>query len=315
MYDNSDFFLPRASQGDFVDTASFLTNAYNIVNDKTGELLGTRGSLNNLDVRITLAGLSVRGSLCKYYLPDNTYTLTRKTTREAIQKLSDNLHQNLDEARLTRIDVSTNFIMEKPARTYYPLLGLSTYFVRSYCGKGTLYYNNRSNDMKRVMTFYDKLPEVEARDGITPDVFVGENLLRYESRWIGRLSRQLCVPEVKGKTLYDEKFYHYIIELWANNYFSIEKVKNQNNEVMKDIKDVKSATNYILSVALNRLPPDVLQNIIEEFKSRQIFSDAKYYTRLRQKLKEILSNKDTANESDQIKELDSEIRQVLAYKE
>jgi ribosome biogenesis GTPase A len=134
---------------------------------------------------------------------------------------------------------------------------------------------------------------VLAIDGITPDVFVGENLLRYESRWVRRLPQQLRVPEVKGRTLYDATFYHYIIDLWAKNYFSIQKIKKQKNEAMNEIKDVKSAANYIISVALQRLPPDEVQNLLEEMKAKRVFRDAKYYTRLRQKLKNITTNSAT----------------------
>lgn len=83
---------------------------------------------------------------------------------------------------------------------------------------------------------------------------------------------------------------------------------------MNEIKDVKSAANYIISVALQRLPPDEVQNLLEEMKAKRVFRDAKYYTRLRQKLKNITTNSKMSNESDQIRELDNEVKQILAYK-
>jgi len=314
MYDTCYFFIQRVRQDDFQNIVGCLTGARETTDTATGEVLATVGSLNNMKVSVSMAGLSVKGSLCKFYLPDNTFTLSRNTTKDALTKLSDSLHIDFDEAKLTRIDVSTHFIMSKPAPTYYPFLGLCTHYQRTQATAHTLYYNNMAKDLQRTMVFYDKLPEVEARDGITPDVFVGENLLRYESRWVRRLPQQLRVSEVKGRTLYDATFYHYIIDLWAKNYFSIQKIKKQKNESMNEIKDVKSAANYIISVALQRLPPDEVQNLLEEMKAKRVFRDAKYYTRLRQKLKNITTNSKMSNESDQIRELDNEVKQILAYK-
>jgi hypothetical protein len=314
MYDTISFWLNRVEAGnDFEASTLYLTNVKETVNRDTGAIW-TAGNMENLKVTVSSAGVSVKGSLAKFLLPDNTYTLTRHLAKEAIEKLSDGLHIDLKRANVTRIDVSTNFIMKHDTSAYYGVLGLCRHFNRIRDTDNTLYYHNKGKEQKRAMVFYDKAREATARNGVIPDVYRGENLLRYESRWNTRLPQQLNEPEIKGATLFDRRFYSKIVSLWADNYFSIEKKKKTNNKAMEDIKTVSDATDYVCALALQRLPVDEIQEIINELKQCNVFSDRKYYTRLKGKLNEISGKASITETDDLVKEMDGEIRQVLAYK-
>jgi hypothetical protein len=178
----------------------------------------------------------------------------------------------------------------------------------------TLYYHSRGKEQKRTLVFYNKAREVSERSGVIPDAFQNENLLRYESRWNTRLPQQLKENEVTGKTLYDSRFYNKIIELWADNYFKIDKHKNINIEAMNQIKTVSDATDFICAIALQKLQPDEVQSILEDMKRQNVFSDPKYYSRLKNKLKDISTKTEITEINSLVMELDNEIRNVLAYK-
>ena len=72
----------------------------------------TSGSLDNLRVNINEMSVTIKGSLAKYYLGNNFQTLSQKTTSEAIEKLSDDLNLDINLCKVSRIDLSTNFITD-----------------------------------------------------------------------------------------------------------------------------------------------------------------------------------------------------------
>lgn len=314
MYDTINFWINRVEAGNGFETSThYLTNSKETVNRDTGEIWST-GSLDNLKVTVSMAGVSIKGSLAKFYLPDNTYTLNRNQVKDAINKLSDTLHLNLMQANVTRLDVSTNFIMQNEVGCYFDVLGMCTYFNRVQATNNTLYYHNVGKEQKKAMVFYNKARETASRKHEVPEVYKGANLLRYESRWNTRLPQQLKEAEVKGCTLYDRQFYGKIISLWADGYFKIDKKKNIKLDVMENIKTVSDAADFICAVALQKLPPDEVQAIMEELRDRNVFADRKYYTRLRDKIKDITGKAAISETNDLVKELDSEVKQILAYK-
>lgn len=313
MYDTVYSWIDRAEVGNMNTSVHCLTDAKETANKDTGEVW-TTGSLDNMKVTVSNAGISIKGSLAKFFLPDNTYTLNRKQVKEAIEKLSDMLKINVSQAKITRIDISTNFIMQHEIQQYYNALGLCTHFYRVQATKDTLYYHSKGKDMKRSMVFYNKAREISDRKGKIPDIFKDQNLLRYESRWNTRLAQQLKESEVKGITLYNHRFYSKIIDLWADGYFRIDKQRNIIIDAVGQIKTVTDATNFIFAIALKKLPPDELQNILDDLKRKNVFQDAKYFSRLKNKLKDISSKAGFTETHSLVKELDTEVRNVLSYK-
>lgn len=313
MYDTVNFWINRVDIGKSISIIpNYLNNTIESTNRHTGEVWYS-GKMENLKVSATIAGISIRGSLAKFFFPDNTYTLNRHQVREAIEMLSDRLHLPITEAKATRIDVSTNFIMSHETSCYFDVLGLCPYYDRIPAGDGTLYYNTKGKVQTRSMVFYDKATEVGDRSAVIPDVYAGENLLRYEMRWNARLPQQLNEPEITGKTLYAPQFYHKIVKSWGDNYFTIEKKKQLKAKAMENIKTVSDATDYICAIALSQLPPDEVQNILRDLKANEVFKDPKYYTRLKKKLSDITSKAEISEADELARELDNEVRQVLAY--
>lgn len=315
MYDTIHFWLPHhEAVGYCVDeVADRLSNVREIVDRTTGEMRAI-GNVDNLKITAHVSGLSIRGSLAKYHFPDNTYTLTRRDVKEAITKLSDTLSVDLRKANVTRMDVSANLMMRNEIERYFDVLGLCAYFNRVQASKNTLYYQSRGKDLTRAMAFYDKAREVSHAGGSMPEVFDAFRLLRYESRWITRLPHQLKESEVKGATLSDERFYGKVIGLWSENYFSIEKKRTLKADAMENLKTVSDCVTYICAFALQRVPAEELQQLMCDLKDARILNNRTDYARLKKKLKDLSTKADITEADTLVKELDAEVRQVLAYK-
>lgn len=312
MYDTIHFWLDRSDVHNVEAAANRLTQAKEIADKQTGEVW-TVGNLNNLRATVSMRGVSIKGSLAKYHFPNNTFTLNRHQVKEAVEALSDELCLPMNQARITRIDISTNFIMTHPTPLYFDVLGGCRYYERVLTTKNTLYYQMKGMDCKRTMCFYDKAREVKHSGEVMPEVFVGSNLLRYEARWNKRLPQQFKEPQIIGESLYDERFYLKAVKMWGANYFSIDKKKKIKLDAMNAIRTVKDASDYLCAIALGRLPPEELQYLLDELKANKVFQDPKYYTRLKKRIKEISTNEKLMEADELVKELDAEVKEVLAY--
>ena len=83
---------------------------------------------------------------------------------------------------------------------------------------------------------------------------------------------------------------------------------------MENLKTVSDCVAYICAFALQRVPAEELQQIISELKEAKVFNNRTDYTRLRKKIKDIATKADITEADVLVKELDEEVRQVLAYK-
>jgi hypothetical protein len=311
MYDTVNMWADRGVAGrDFGAAALALSGAKETTDADTGEIW-VSGRLNNLQISVGMAGVSVKGSIAKFHHGDNTIAMTRRETMEAVEHLSDVLHLDMSQARITRIDVAANLIMQHPTAQYYEVLGGCRYFDRVETSESTLTYRNRNKDTRRTLLFYDKIREVEARGGVIPDVFRGSNLLRYESRWDRRLPRQLREPEITASTLYDTRFFCKVIDLWADAYTKIDKKMSMKVDAMSEIKTVGDMVDHVCAIALQRLPPDEVRNIIEAAKQRGVFEDRNSYYRATRKVKEIAGKAAISETADLVNELDGAIRQAV----
>ena len=100
MYDKVKLWTARTRETP--DVSKFLDRAKDQIDHETGEVC-TFGSLEGLKVSIYTGGISIIGSLAKYLYPNNIYPLDRHTTAQAIEKLSDSLHINLNDAKVTGV--------------------------------------------------------------------------------------------------------------------------------------------------------------------------------------------------------------------
>lgn len=269
----------------------------------------TSGTLKNCKVNIHATGISIIGSLAKYYFGDNLQTLTRSGVEQAIQNMSDELHLPICKAKLNQIDLATHFITKYPAFYYYSLLGDKKYFKRLQATKDTLYYNT----WLKQLVFYDKGLEAQSKNVKKPPIYQNVNLLRYELRHKGRLNKQFNLTEVSGATLYQERFYIDLINRWIKEYMNIQKIKRLTITNIETVKTPNDALEMIFGILLCKSGLNDVDYLISDLKARKTFTDPKYYSRVKSKIKELMNNPEITDNSDLINELDRNVKEIKRY--
>lgn len=311
MYDTVRFYH-RDYRIDFNALIQNLTKCETKMNSKTGEVLYHEGYINNFFVRIGIGWIYCDCSFPRLIYSDNSFTLKRTDAKNCIEFLSDNLHYDMNNASVTRIDVATTFSMEQPVRMYLDCLGdLSSFKRLKVVNNETLEYRKGDSNNGQSLVFYDKRLESLEKRKIHPKGLSGDNLLRYEHRWHGRLATRLKESEVIGSTLHDERFYQKIVGLWGEDYFKIEKKRSVSMRAI--MQSGKMSNNEILNIIFaycsSKLPHEDFYNFVNHLiDSLGLSANEKY--RLMKKIKETLSNPAITEDVSLIKELDAKIREV-----
>lgn len=315
MYDKVKFFVDRSIIGSqYTNITNHLEKAKVETDQTTGETR-TKGTMNGLSIGVLGGGVFVEGSLPKYHYGSNIYPLDREGTKECIEMISDTLGINMSGADVVGIEFGTTFMMQYKVSAYLAKLGEMSRLQRYNFNADTLYYKGSGKIQPRVYTFYDKLADCKAKKLAYPSDFEDKNLLRYEMRLKGRLAYQLGVPEVKASTLYDRQFYRELVRRYQDSYFSISKINELNPNAMKEIKNVSDAFNIFVARLLSQTeqPQRQIDTFINEIKAAGVFEDKKYYTRLKDKLNEIVTKDNITISNELIKELDDAIKNCGAY--
>lgn len=307
MYDTVNFRLTAGDYGgvSFVEeTPCHLTDVG--THDYSGSVTVT-GSLNGLKVscnqwRVTVGG----GSLCKWFLGDNIQTMTRADTHRAIERLSDELHLPMSRASVTRLDIGSNLITQHPAEVYFSHLGLLPWSKRLVEPSG-LYYSKRDERL----CFYNKIKEQRSKCETIPDTYRCKNVLRYEQRYTGHLTRVLKVPPIKGASLYDEEFYHYIINRWAQTYCKINKI-NDTNLNLNSMGTSRDFDRLCRLAMMERAGGELaLIDQINELRKKGVITSKQAHD-IRQKIKRAASLKgEIVTPNENIQELDRLIKECV----
>ena len=306
MYDTLNFWVDRAMVGDNPFSIAPYLSDHTEHNSKEGGYNLT-GKAGNYSVFICNAGISLKGSLSKFLLPDNIHTLNRSGVYEAIQKLSNDLHLPIDRAKVTRVDVSAVLPMKREPKEYYPFMGDKPHFQRLQATKNTLYYNT----IKKQLIFYDKKAEAKAKGVTIPAGFEGANLLRVEARFLSRLSKQFNLAEITGATLTDEKFYTGMVKRWGDEYFSIHKLKPLSIMDATNIKTVTDGKNMAFAMLLQKEGQSFIDAYIAELKAKKTYTDPENYTRVKKGLNELIAASTATDQSDLINELDKAVNEII----
>lgn len=308
MFDTVNFWIDRGNTAEDNPFAvlPYLCKVAEHNSDKKG--YSCSGKLGDYSVCCFQTGISLKGSLAKYYLPSNVYTLTRQTVKEALEKMSDELHISMTAAKVTRLDVSTVIPTKRPPADYYPSLGNKPHFRRLQAHPDTLYYSQQH----KQLIFYDKTKEAASKSALIPPTLKGCNLMRYEMRIIKSVQRMLKSSNpITGITLADSKFYYSIIQLWKNEFETIKKI-NTISTMTDSIKTPKEAQRALFAILLQQGGQTYIDEFLADLKAKKTFSDPKYYSRLRSDLNKIMQAPHEAK-STLIIELEKAVADVAKY--
>lgn len=268
------------------------------------------GKVLDYTVSVFDRGISLKGSLCKSFFCDNVHTLTRQATGQAIEKVGDFLHTDINDAKVTRLDISTVIPTKRPPSDYYAYLGQKPYFERLQATKDTLYYNDKKRCHCLQIAFYDKADEANAKGMQIPDAWKNSYLFRYELRYLKGLSKQLNTNLTAAK-LYDTEFYRSVIQRWYNEFKTIQKLK-VHSFMTNDIKSRKGAKEAFFAYLLQEAGQAAIDEFLSDLKAQKTFNSRSDYTKLKDDLNKMLVFKN-GNKSDMIKELETTIFDIAKY--
>lgn len=146
-----------------------------------------------------------------------------------------------------------------------------------------------------------------------PELYQGRNVLRYELRFIHRLTNLLNVPEITGGLLYDEGFYISLFQQWRGYYRTIQKIGDieLNFENMKTKRDLYKA-GLLALVEQQGGQVEVIAQITESMKRGDI--SKKQAHDLREAVNEACKVKGgLVKPNDMVKELDRKIDEATRY--
>jgi hypothetical protein len=307
MYDTLHLWLPIERVGSY-NLENTLQNLSGITehNRDDGQVY-ISGYLRNYKINISEQGVSLKGSLAKYFLPDNFHTLTRSDSARAFEMMSDELYLPIQEAKVSRIDFSQNFLMDYEPQAYYNFLGECQYYKRQPQLK-SLYYTNGL----RQKLFYNKVAEGKTKGVSLPDVWNGQNVLRYEMRFLSRLPKQFNKTEIIASSLSNEKFYMAIFDKWFTEYEAINKLHSINFN-LSDMNSPKDFWKQINLMAINMIGQDKIMQEIENLRHQKAFDKTEYYSRLKKEIKELCKTPQMTSSSDLMAELDKKVKMAKKH--
>ena len=302
MYDTlrSNMSIAHLTEKEKFAKASLL-NRVTEVNNDFGYSIG--GNYKGIQIKITESKIYLHGSLSKFALGDNIQTLNRRSTMDAVNSLSEAFKMNFGDMNLTRIDIANNFIMKHPPEVYWDKLGELRYFNKIIHNNGV--YFTKSNEQ---LLLYGKLQEYKVKGLEIPSIYKSLNMLRYEYRLMGRISKTLKKNEVKIMNLYEEEFYMNLLKIWQDKYFQITKL---NNISMKPTSSAKQLEQIFASMFIQSMGQDKCLNMVREWQKTN-FLDRKIAYDMRNKIRLLNNLKDFSEESPHIKELDEKIKDSIS---
>lgn len=176
------------------------------------------GMLGGLNVAVFQSGISVKGSLGKFYAQAEYGLLPSHKAANCIKLLSETLGVPMEKAKITRLDLACDFIVQHPPKSYYDYLGNSGVMEREQIG-GSLYYSI----VARQLVFYDKSQEMKNK---LPSELKGKKILRVELRLIRNLTGQLNIAHATAAMLSDVEVFGSLVHIWWDNYRRILKSRD-----------------------------------------------------------------------------------------
>lgn len=190
--------------------------------DSDGILVSTTGKLKNLNIRVYNNGITVCGSLAKYYYNRNDKLLDRENLKKAIAELSEILGLNFLRAKVKRLDFAGDIEILNAVKSYFPFLANKPQMRRNIVAAGTLHYSNTN----RSIIFYDKTKEFNRRKDLSNrlKVSVMRIEIRYHLDFINSITNKTFgASYLTLDMLFEKEVYAFFIHQWQKEFFSINK--------------------------------------------------------------------------------------------
>ncbi len=305
MLDTVNLWLPQSHTSTAIlNNLERVSEVYSLTTAK----VSCFGYLGNYKVSIYNYGISLKGSLAKYYLGDNFQTLTRKGTEEAIESLSDKLGINVNKAGVKRVDIAENLIMKHKHQAYYDLLGDCPRLERQEKPK-SIYYSNS----KKQLVFYNKVAEGKHRGLKLPEAWNNKQVLRYEFRYMKKPHELLDMPMFTAQNLYDEGVYMKMVDGWFNHYQQVNKIR-LHSFTKETMNNAKLLGRQLMLKGLEAYGGEQeFLRIIDRSRAEGKLNNRGQAKRLKDKILDLSNDKILTEESELITELDMKVKQAREF--
>ncbi len=279
---------------------------------------GYTASLNLSNMKITFIlnenykpyKLYFNGSLSKFHFGNNLLHLNRKTIKEAVNMLSDNINVNMKKAILTRVDYGYNIEVDYSVHEYISsLISFPRLETNRYKDSVTFFTKWAS----KSLIFYDKIKELKNGNKEVfysiPIEYHNKNILRYEIRLKKNLKQRFNLEQVYLKSLFDDTVQNKLKELWLKDYHKVNKLSIGKDPVHLLYRH-SGLYQYLSYHGIDKLGFDEVINIISDLDFDVINPRSKR-SKMKSVVKELLKevSKNTL-EKNLVRELDIKIRSV-----
>ena len=316
MYDRVKFYFPyihSQNDYDYIRKQSGV-EAFDKYDLNTGEVRRGKTDFCGFHVDFTNFGMYVSGSLNKLVNDgSNLFDMDLGKTREAIQKLTDNLKLDFFNGKLIELEFGANLIVKHKPCLYFPRLVEYPRKHRDEVSKTTLYFvRENKNDSERIK-FYDKIVEATKNKMHVPDEYQGKNVLRVEICWSKKLARQLKEYDVTGQTLLSPDFFNKLVDMFCDSYDKIKKQKIIDCDMTK-IKSSNDLADYVLADIFSMVSDfdKQVEARLRQAKEANVLKSARDYTRAKDRIRRMKEKLKADGQDPLLDELNncfSEIRQ------
>ncbi|TSD66418.1 hypothetical protein FFF34_003165 [Inquilinus sp. KBS0705] len=249
--------------------------------------------------------LTVAAKLPKLLYGTNQVNFTLREAKLAISKIQEILCINIGGARVSRVDLAYNLVMDQPVENYFKFLCNKDGMKRWTASNESLYFKSKSGT---ELNFYNKTAHLKdtAQEILAENI--DANLLRYEYRVKSGLAKIVDYHTVTVDDLMDDKFYKLMRELWYDAYKTIDKLSY--TPAATRIRSVPELKNYLMLDSIDRSGAPATYDLINSL-SFQVSARVKY--NMRKMLKSLISNPAINDANDAVAELDSKMLNVFQY--
>ncbi len=310
MVDTLGAYMPRNNTNNSL-IESLLQRISNIETVTKDGIEKHKGYVQNIKVQVDQHGISTYGSLSRLLNGNNVQSLDSASLALAVEKLSDEMHFSMYDAKITRLDIAQNLSLSRPPSNYFESL-LSQERKERLPHKHGVYFRNTQGES----VFYDKIAEIKKYKTNVPKEIRDQNILKFEVRYYKHrnVCKRVGIPEMTVGKLCEPTVYRGLLYNWVNEYSKVEKKKEVDlfeDEVFRQPKKFCDRMTYQGIQSIGGFEP--INVIIRQARERGVFKSYKQVVSLRRKIQAFKRIENGSIDNPLVFEMDGKVLDILLH--
>lgn len=232
------------------------------------------GYLDTLYVTYSTRTITIMGSLSKFYFGNNVEVLSRIQIIDSIKKLEEKLNLDLNNFRISRIDIGVTFKMDNSVQSYLDsLIEIPRYQLVTFENESKSFQNK-----SKSLVIYDKVAEMNrkkpTREILTELGLSNSYLLRYELQF-KKARTTLYKPKVAD--LYDDRFIKLLLRIWKDDFHKIKKQNKLLNFEEVQFKKPNDFLNYLICEHIDEKGKQQSLNLLYRCHNAKMINRSSFY--------------------------------------